>query len=137
MNLSSRIRNRGGNRIADDSGTGFRANAGDMGFNLDFADRSGFGAEQNPSANQSQDMMTSSPKGNPHSSSGFRRALERTQRSSSSISKGIVNRSNFGGKDFKKPNYFGQGARRRGMHIGSGAPAITPTMDAGSDVGGE
>ena len=138
FSLSSRIRsNKGVGRMDADPGTGFRSNAGDMGFNLDYSDRSGFGAEQDPTANQSQDVMSSSPKGNPHSSIGFRRALERTQRSTSSISKGIVNRQNFGGKDFKKPNYFGQGGRRHGFHIGTGAPAISPAMDAGSDSGGE
>lgn len=71
----------------------------------------------------------------PHSSAGFRRALEKTARSGNRLKDQLPEKTSFAGKDFKKPNYFAQGGRRHGMHIGSGAPAIAGATDTGADFG--
>jgi hypothetical protein len=74
--------------------------------------------------------------GNPHSSSGFRRALMKTARSGNRLKDQLPSKSTFGGKGFKKPNYFAQGAQRHGMHIGAGAPHTAGARDTGADFGG-
>jgi hypothetical protein len=123
FNLSDRIGSKG--RIAPDPGAGFRANTADFNFTAAPGDRGSVGDTEG------------SNKGGPHSSSGFRRALEHTERTAGRLSGDIASRQHFGGQGFKKPSQFAQGGRRHGMHIGAGAPAITPAMDTGSDSGGE
>jgi hypothetical protein len=118
-----------GNRFnADQGGRGgsssdFSANAPET--------RGGNGAD-------GQDTVDSSAMpSNVHSSSGFRRALERSSRSGGNKLVGaITSKTNFGGKGFRKPNYFAQGGQRHGMHMGSGAPAINPAESTGSGFGG-
>ena len=109
--------------MADDDGTGFRANPGDFGVNYGPGDKGAFGDTEG------------SNKGGPHSSSGFKRALMATERTQGRLS-GAITDQGFGGKGFRKPNYFGQGGRRHGMHIGAGGPPVTPATDTGSDMGG-
>ena|SRR5579885_1400709 len=100
--------------------------------------RAGFGSEQNPSAPGGQEVLTSAPAGNPHSSSGFKRALEKTQRSQSRLKDHLPNAQTFSGKGFRKPNYAFQGGGRHGMHVGAGAPFTGPaTGDSGAGFGGE
>jgi len=132
MNLSARI---GKGRIDYDKGSGFRANPADYDMNVETADRGSFRSEQDPSFSNGQPVMTSANPSMPHSSSGFRRALERTERTSSRLTGDIASRKNFGGKGFQKPNYFGQGVRRHGLHIGTGAPATVPATDTGAEFG--
>src|SRR5229473_4280738 len=107
LSLSDRI---GAGRIRTDPGSGFRSNAADFNASADAGDRGGNGD------------IEGSNTGGPHSSAGFRRALMKTQRSSSKLSGDIASRTDFGGKGFRKPSYFAQGQQRHGMHIGSGAP---------------
>lgn len=128
MNLAQRTRG----HFNADTGSGFRANTADFDSSLQFADRGSFGAEQDPTMDASQSPMAA-PKSQPHSSSGFRRALEHTERSNSRL--GQLTNKSFGGKSYTKPNAFAQGQRRHGMHIGSGAPAIIPGNDTGADTG--
>lgn len=135
FSLSNRMGMKGG-RFRDDSGSGFRANTADFGSSAAPADRGSFGAEQSPSTSGGSPVMSSSLPGNPHSSSGFRRALERTQRKGNQVISGI-NKKDFsmsGGN--RKPNYFAQGGRRRGLHIGAGAPVTVPAQQEGADAGG-
>jgi hypothetical protein len=116
---------------------GPRGGSPNMGAGMGAPQRAGFGAEQNPSAPAGQEMLSSAPAGNPHSSSGFRRALEKTARSSSRLKDQLPNKTSFGGPGFKKPNYFGQGGARHGMHIGAGAPVTQPADETGAGFGGE
>lgn len=102
-----------------------------------FAQRGSFGSEQNPSATAGGgDMLSSSLPGNPHSSSGFRRALERTQRTSGRLKDQMPDKTSFAGKGYNKPNYFAQGGKRHGMHIGAGSPFTGAAQDTGADFGG-
>jgi hypothetical protein len=72
----------------------------------------------------------------PVSSAGFRRALMRTG-SSSGLASNMFKSGKFSGKDFAKPNYFAQGGRRHGLHIGNGsASVVRQASDAGEDFGG-
>jgi len=80
-------------------------------------------------------VLSSQLSGNVHSSRGFRRALKRSQAKEDRLKDQLPNKTHFGGPGFKKPNYFAQGGARRGMHIGSGAPAIKPARMEGA--GGE
>ena len=73
----------------------------------------------------------------PKSAAGFRRALMKTSRQGNKLKDQLPGKQSFGGPGFKKPNYFAQGAQRHGMHMGAGAPAVTPAADTGSDFGGE
>lgn len=99
--------------------------------------RAGFGAEQDPSAEAGQEVLSNSPAGNPHSSSGFRRALMKTARSSSRLKDQLPNKTTFGGPGYKKPNYFAQGGQRHGMHMSSGAPhTAAATDDSSAGFGG-
>lgn len=101
-----------------------------------FAQRGSFGSEQDPTATAGGgDMLSSSPPGNPHSSRGFRRALEKVQRTSGRLKDQLPDKTSFGAKGFKKPNYFAQGGGRHGMHIGAGAPFTGAAQD-GADFGG-
>jgi|SRR5450432_1539165 len=100
--------------------------------------RAGFGSEQDPNATDAQSVLTNSPASNPHSSSGFRRALMKTQRTSGRLKNQLPDKTTFSGPGYKKPNYFAQGGRRHGMHIGSGGPAVTPSQgDASEGFGTE
>lgn len=119
FNLSDRISN---GRIKADPGTGFRGGPADFGTNYSTGDRGSVGDTEG------------SNKGGPHSSSGFRRALMKTERTAGRLSGDIASRKDFGGDGFRKPNYFGQGGRRHGMHMGSGAPVTQPAMDTGADA---
>lgn len=120
--LSDRIGSKG--RIAPDQGGGFRGNPADFNFTASTGDRGSVGDTEGSNV------------GGPHSSLGFRRALERSERQGSSrLSGDIASRTHFGGKGFKKPNYFAQGARRHGLHMGAGAPVTTPAMDTGAETG--
>lgn len=122
FNLSDRINS---GRIRTDPGSGFRANTADFGFDAGIGDRGGTGD------------VEGSNKGGPHSSSGFKRALMHTERTAGRLSGDIASRKDFSSGSNRKPNYFAQGSRRHGLHMGSGAPAVTPAMDASSDAGGE
>lgn len=115
-------------RFNADQGGGFRGNPADFGSNASPFQRGGMGAEQG--------MVSSAPAGNPHSSTGFRRALMRTARSSGRLKDQLPQKSTFGGKGFRKPNYAFQGGQRHGMHVGAGAPAINPAEQEGASFGG-
>jgi hypothetical protein len=119
FNLSDRIGAKG--RMADDGGSGFRANPFDGGFNLSDDDRGGTGAEQSQMGGSHSV---------PHSSSGFRRALEKTERNQGKLSGSIAAKA--GGN---QPNYFAQGGKRHGMHIGNGAPFTGSAEQEGMDTG--
>lgn len=111
-------------RIQDDEGGGFRGNTADFGMSLDAGGRGSVGDDEG------------SNKGGPHSSAGFKRALMKTERTGGRLSGDIASRKHFGGDGFKKPNYFAQGGKRHGMHMGSGAPVVTPASTEGADSGG-
>jgi hypothetical protein len=104
---------------------------------MNTSQRAGFGAEQNPNAKGGQEVLSSAPAGNPHSSSGFRRALMKTARGGNRLKDQLPNKKTFGGKGFTKPNAFAQGGKRHGMHIGAGAPFTGPSSDdTGANFGG-
>lgn len=125
----------GTNRFNADNG--IRGGNPNPGPGMNIRQRAGFGSEQNPGAQAGQQVLSSTPQGNPHSSAGFRRALERTARSSSRLKNQLPNKTSFGGPGFRKPNYFGQGGGRHGMHIGAGAPFTGPASgDSGASFGG-
>lgn len=126
----------GTNRLNADTGGGFRGNTADFGSGAGAPDRGGFGAEQNPSGNQSQSMVSNQLPGNPHSSSGFKRAIKSAGRSRPSLSSNLADKTSFGGKGFRKPNYFAQGGKRHGMHISTGAPHTAGATQEGADAGG-
>lgn len=121
FNLSDRMSS--GGRIKNDPGAGWRGNTADFGMSADAGNRGGTGDTEG------------SNKGGPHSSAGFKRALVATERGQGRLSGDIASRKHFGGKGFNKPNYFAQGGRRHGLHMGSGAPATTPAMDTGAETG--
>ena len=115
---------------------GIRGGNPNPGSGMGPAPRAGFGSEQNPSADPgSGGMLSSSLPGNPHSSHGFRKALEKVQRTSGRLKDQMPDKMSFGGNGFKKPNYFAQGGQRHGMHIGAGAP-FTGAAQEGADFGG-
>ena len=87
--------------------------------------RGGFGAE-------TSGVTDSKLSGNIHSSRGFRRALKRAQASGNRLSDQLPSKQNFSGPGFEKPNYFAQGGQRRGMHVGSGAPAMLKARREGA-----
>jgi hypothetical protein len=118
--LSARVPKPG--RIDYDSGSGFRANPSDFEFTVGEDGRGGTGDNEG------------SNKGGPHSSSGFRRALMHTERNQGKLAGAISSKLDTSGPGFRKPNYFAQGARRHGLHMGSGAPVTTPAMDTGMDT---
>jgi hypothetical protein len=72
--------------------------------------------------------------GNVHSSRGFRRALKSTQSRSNRLSGQLPSKRDFSSTGAKKPNYFGQGGGRHGMHIGSGAPFTGSATSEGADT---
>jgi hypothetical protein len=109
----------GRNRFNADNG--IRGGNPNPGPDIGVPQRAGFGSEQNPAADPQQ-VLTSSPAGNPHSSSGFKRALMKTARTGSKLKDQLPNKQSFGNKGFQKPNYFAQGGKRHGMHIGAGSP---------------
>jgi hypothetical protein len=113
-----------GNRLVADAGAGFRGNTASFDANASASQRGGHG------------METAPPSEGPHSSRGFRRALERTQRNSSRLKDEMPDKVTFGGPGYKKPNYFAQGGRRHGMHISTGAPHTSGGQQDGADVGG-
>jgi hypothetical protein len=126
----------GSNRFnADNGNRGGNPNP-DMTGGASFSQRASFGSEQDPTGTAGQQVLSNSPAGNPHSSAGFKRALMKTARSGSKLAGQMPNKTSFGAKGFKKPNYFAQGGGRHGMHIGAGAPAISPAEGTGSDTGG-
>ena len=121
MNLTDRIKN---GRMADGEGSGFRSNPADFGFSLDASDRGGTGADSND--------VTNSNTHQPHSASGFKRALMRSGHQQNTVIDGM-NKKGFSMKGAKKPNYFAQGGQRHGMHIGAGSPATIPAQQEGID----
>jgi hypothetical protein len=123
-------------RFDADPGSGFRGNTADFSMGMDTAARSGFGAEQNPSGNQSQSMVSTQLPGNPHSSSGFRRAIRSAGKSGGSLKSQMPSGVHFGGRGYRKPNYFAQGGRRHGLHISTGAPHTAGATQEGADAGG-
>lgn len=123
------------NRIFDDMGGGFRGNTADFGSRASFSQRGSFGSEQDPTAEPGQEVLSSQLPGNPHSSRGFRRALYRSQARGNRVAQEMPDKTTFGGRGYKKPNYFSQGGKRHGLHISTGAPA-TSGGDSGSDFGG-
>jgi len=106
-----------------------------VGSDMATSQRAGFGSEQNPAGKAGQEVLTSAPKGNPHSSSGFRRALMRTARQGNRLKDQLPQGKTFAGKGFRKPNYFAQGGQRHGMHIGAGAPHTAAADQAGESFG--
>jgi len=120
FSLSDRISS---GRIRTDPGSGFRANTADFGFSADTGDRGSVGDTEGSNT------------GGPHSSAGFRRALMNTERTQGRLAGQIASKKDFGGKGFRKPNYFGQGGQRHGMHIGSGAPFTGAANMEGADAG--
>jgi len=123
FNLSQRVKS---GRMADDDGAGFRGNTADFGVDFGSGDKGGVGDDSGSNKGAPQ----------PHSSAGFKRVLMHTEKTQGRLSGAIASKTDFGGKGFRKPNYFGQGGRRHGMHIGAGSPPITPATDTGSDAGG-
>lgn len=121
FNLSDRISS---GRIRNDPGTGFRGGPADFGFSADTGDRGGTGDDEGNN------------KGGPHSASGFRRALMHTERHQGQLSAKIMSAKDGSGSGFRKPSQFAQGGKRHGLHIGSGAPAVTPAQQEGTDQGG-
>lgn len=119
---------------------GIRGGNPNPGPGMNIGQRAGFGSEQNPAQSPisgPQQVLSSAPAGNPHSSAGFRRALEKTARGSSRLKGQMPNGQTFSGPGYRKPSYFGQGGGRHGMHIGAGAPFTGPASgDAGSNFGG-
>lgn len=83
-----------------------------------------------PTSQQNSGVASSAIPGNPHSSRGFKRALMKTERSAGRLKDQLPRKESFSGPGYKKPNYFGQGGRRHGMHMGAGAPVIQPAADA-------
>lgn len=125
-----------GDRFNADQGSGFRGNPAEFGQMIGAADRGGFNAEQNPMANPGQSMTSTQLPGNPHSSSGFRRAIRSAGRSGSSLKSQLPKGNTFAAKGFKKPNYFAQGGQRHGLHISTGAPHTGAAHQEGADFGG-
>lgn len=126
-----------GDRINADPGSGFRGNTADFGAGVALGARGSFGSEQNPSAKAGGgDMVSNALPGNPHSSSGFRRAIKSAGRSGNSLKDKLPQGTTFGGKGFRKPNYFAQGGKRHGLHISTGAPHTAGATQEGSDFGG-
>jgi hypothetical protein len=123
-------------RIGADTGGGFRGNTADFDTSFAAHQRGGFGAEQDPARNPGQSMVSNQLPGNPHSSSGFRRAIKSAGRSGNSLKDKLPSGVTFGGKGFRKPNYFAQGGKRHGMHISTGAPHTGAATQEGSDAGG-
>lgn len=123
-------------RFNADMGSGWRSNTADWSAGASGSQRASFGSEQDPSAEAGQEVLSSAPKGNPHSAAGFRRALMRTQRSGNKLKDQLPDKQSFSGPGYKKPSYFAQGARRHGMHIGAGSPATIPAETADSSWGG-
>jgi len=124
FSLSQRMN--GGGRFQDDPGQGFRGGTADFGVSLNgtaVGDRGGMGDGEGSNT------------GGPHSSSGFKRALMHAAHGPSRLSGAIASKKDTSGDGFRKPNYFAQGGRRHGLHMGSGAPAISPAMDTGSSDG--
>jgi hypothetical protein len=121
------------NRFNPDSGP--RGGSPNPGAGMKPSQRAGFGSEQNPSGTPGQEVLSSAPAGNPHSSAGFRRALEKTARSQNRLKDQLPSQASFSGSGFRKPNYAFQGGGRHGMHIGAGAPFTGPASDdTGSSV---
>lgn len=112
-------------RIKDDGGSGWRGNPADFGVSFGPGDKGSFGDDEG------------SNKGGPHSSAGFKRALMRTERTAGRLAGDISSRRDTSGQGFKKPNYFGQGGKRHGMHIGSGSPFTGAATQEGADSGGD
>lgn len=77
--------------------------------------RGGYGAE-------TTGVTNSALSGNVHSARGFRRALKSTQARGNKLSDQLPSKRDTSGPGYQKPNYFGQGGQRHGMHIGTGAP---------------
>lgn len=126
-----------GDRINADTGGGFRGNTADFGAGVEFGARGSFGSEQNPNAKAgSGSMVTNQLPGNPHSSSGFRRAIKSAGRSGNRLKDSMPQGTSFGGKGFRKPNYFAQGGKRHGLHISTGAPHTAGATQEGADFGG-
>lgn len=126
-----------GNRISDDSGSGFRSNPASFEAGAAFSQRGSFGAEQDPNAKAGTGSMISNQlPGNPHSSSGFRRAIKSAGRSGNRLKNQLPDKTSFGGKGYRKPNYFAQGGKRHGLHISTGAPHTSGATQEGSDFGG-
>lgn len=126
-----------GNRIMDNKGAGFRGNPADFGSSASSGQRGGWDSEQDPAAAMGGGSMLSSQlPGNPHSTRGFRKALEKTSRTSGGLKNQMPDKVTFGGKGYKKPNYFAQGGKRHGMHISTGAPHTSGGQQEGADAGG-
>jgi hypothetical protein len=115
-------------RISDDDGAG--SGRGGSPFDPSHTNapgnaRGGYGAE-------TTGVQSSNLSGNVHSSAGFRRALKSAQGRSNRLAGQLPSKTDFSGPKYAKPSYFAQGGRRRGLHIGSGAPATR-----GADLEGE
>lgn len=126
----------GKHRLAAQVGAGFRGNPADFGSSASSGQRGGWDSEQNPSGDQSQSTLSSQLPGNPHSSRGFRKALEHTERTSGRLKSQLPDKTSFGGPKYRKPNYFAQGGQRHGLHISSGAPHTAGGQQEGADAGG-
>lgn len=112
-------------RIADDEGIRGGSPFDPSHTNAPMDARGGFGAE-------TSGVQSSQLSGNVHSSRGFRRALKGAQRKSDRLAGQLPSKQSFSGQGYSKPNYFGQGGKRRGLHIGSGAPFTGPAQSEGN-----
>lgn len=114
---------------ADQGGRG--GSPGAFGSSASAGQRGSFGAEQDSG------VLSSSIPGNVHSSRGFRKALMKSGSRGNSLKDQLPDGTSFGGKGYRKPNYFSQGGGRHGMHIGAGAPFTGPAAgDSGAGFGG-
>lgn len=125
-----------GNRFNADSGSGFRSNAADFGASASPGQRGGNDSEQRPGAAPGQQVLSNALPGNPHSSSGFRRAIKSAGRSGNRLKDAMPQGTSFGAKGYRKPNYFAQGGKRHGLHISTGAPHTGAAQQEGADAGG-
>lgn len=125
-----------GNRFNADPGSGFRANTSDFGASASSGQRGGNDSEQNPVKVAGQQVLSSALPGNPHSSSGFKRAIKSAGRSGNRLKDAMPQGTSFGAKGFRKPNYFAQGGKRHGLHISTGAPHTSGATQEGADAGG-
>jgi hypothetical protein len=101
-------------------------------FNADANERGGSPFGMNPASPDQRGGMGANGQ-QPHSASGFRRALMRTARTSGRLKDQLPNKTSFGGKGFAKPSYFAQGGQRHGLHMGSGAPFTGAARQEGFD----
>ena len=123
-------------RFNADTGGGFRGNTADFGSTASSSQRGSWNSEQDPAATPGQQVLSNQLPGNPHSSSGFKRAIRAAGRNRTSLKDQMPQGQTFSGKGYRKPSYFAQGGKRHGLHISTGAPATSGATQEGADFGG-